>query len=198
MPDELAREEPRFRIRRRAGGSEPGEGEPAPDAPQTAPVPEDAPIGAPGSRRGRRQRSIPPVARLTRGLREPRHVRAIPTAPEGKVARAVELFNGSPYTRTVAGVSRSLGAPLVSAHPVAEIPSEVNVTVAWDLSWYRYRVDLGDNDEPVELVDRGEEVTELDEGLRRWNVSAAPDGTLVVDEPTGGGDDGPAEVGSPE
>src|SRR5207302_299914 len=43
--------------------------------------------------------------------REPRHVRAVPTSPEQKVASAIHLFNGSEHPRTVAGVARSLGAP---------------------------------------------------------------------------------------
>jgi hypothetical protein len=28
----------------------------------------------------------------------------------------------------------------------------VSITVAWELSWYRYRVDLGDADDPVTLL----------------------------------------------
>ena len=50
-------------------------------------------------------------------LYESRSVRGVPTNAELKVARAMELFNGSPQVRTVAGVARSLGAPIVSARP---------------------------------------------------------------------------------
>ena len=49
--------------------------------------------------------------------REQRRVHAIPTHADLKRARAVELFNSSRHRRTVAGVARSLGAPLVAVRP---------------------------------------------------------------------------------
>src|SRR5690349_13511848 len=42
----------------------------------------------------------------------PRSVHAVPTNADLKIARAVELFNGSDHPRTVSGVARSLGAPV--------------------------------------------------------------------------------------
>jgi hypothetical protein len=112
--------------------------------------------------------------------KDPRHVRAIPTNAEVKVERALELFNGSEHTRTIAGIARSLGRPWVSASPDPVASSEVNVVVAWELSWYRYRVDLGDADEPVSLVAKGQELAELPEELREWNGSASDDGLLAA------------------
>ena len=112
--------------------------------------------------------------------KDPRHVRAVPTTAEVKVERALELFNGSEHPRTIAGIARSLGDPWVSAAPMDAAPSEVSIVVAWELSWYRYRVDLGDADQPVLLVAKGEELTELEEDLREWNGSAARDGRLAA------------------
>lgn len=112
--------------------------------------------------------------------RDPRHVRAVPTNALLKVERALELFNGSGHTRTISGVGRTLGAPWVSANPLADSPSAVAVVVAWELSWYRYRIDLADAGDPVMLVDSGHELDELDEALREWNGTAADDGTLCV------------------
>ena len=42
--------------------------------------------------------------------------------------------------------------------------------MAWELSWYRYRVDLGDESEPVMMLDKGEEIEQIDEYLREWNA----------------------------
>ena len=89
---------------------------------------------------------------------DPRHVRAVPTTAEVKVERALELFNGSEHQRTVAGLTRTLGAPWVTATPDPEAPSAVTVVVAWELSWYRYRVDLGDAAEPVQMQAKGDEL----------------------------------------
>jgi hypothetical protein len=112
--------------------------------------------------------------------RDARHVRAVPTNAQVKVERALELFNSSEHVRTIGGISRTLGEPWVSANPVAEAPSEVSITVAWELSWYRYRVDLGDADDPVTLLSKGQELEELDESMREWNATAQADGQLAV------------------
>ncbi|MEX2197000.1 MAG: hypothetical protein WD844_17130 [Thermoleophilaceae bacterium] len=115
-----------------------------------------------------------------RRRREARHVRAVPTNAEVKVERAIEVFNESEFPRKIAGITRSLGEPWVSATPDAASPSEVTVIVAWELSWYRYRVDLGDADEPVLLVSKGLELDEIEPELKEWNASAAADGRLGV------------------
>jgi hypothetical protein len=112
--------------------------------------------------------------------RDARHVRAVPTNAQVKVERALELFNSSEHVRTIGGIARTLGEPWVSANPLAEAPSEVSITVAWELSWYRYRVDLGDADDPVTLQSKGQELEELDESMRDWNATALADGKLAV------------------
>jgi hypothetical protein len=122
----------------------------------------------------------PPPASSPPRRRDARHVRAVPTNAQVKVERALELFNGSEHVRTIGGIARTLGEPWVSANPLAEAPSEVSITVAWELSWYRYRVDLGDADDPVTLLSKGQELEELDESMREWNASALADGKLAV------------------
>jgi hypothetical protein len=112
--------------------------------------------------------------------RDARHVRAVPTNAQVKVERALELFNSSEHVRTISGIARTLGEPWVSANPLHEAPSEVAITVAWELSWYRFRVDLGDAADPVTLVSKGQELDELDESMRDWNASALADGKLAV------------------
>ena len=110
----------------------------------------------------------------------PRHVRGVPTTAEVKVERALELFNASRHQRTMAGLTRSLGPPLATAVPDPDAPSTVTVLVAWELSWYRYRVDLGDASEPVALQGKGDELGDIDEALRKWNAGLDADGRVVI------------------
>jgi hypothetical protein len=113
--------------------------------------------------------------------RDPRHVRAVPTTAEVKVERALELFNSSDHARTVTGLVRTLGAPWVSARADIDAPSAVTVVVAWELSWYRFKIDLGDEEDPVVLVQKGEEVREIEGELRDWNATVDADGRLVAE-----------------
>jgi hypothetical protein len=126
------------------------------------------------------QPAAPPPPRR----RDARHVRAVPTNSQVKVERALELFNSSEHVRTIGGIARTLGEPWVSAAPLPEAPSEVSIVVAWELSWYRYRVDLGDAADPVTLVIKGQELDELDESMRDWNATALGDGKLAVGVPS--------------
>jgi hypothetical protein len=112
--------------------------------------------------------------------RDARHVRAVPTNAQVKVERALELFNQSEHVRTIAGIAKTLGEPWVSAAPLTQAPAEVSIVVAWELSWYRFRVDLGDADDPVTLVNKGQELDELEDGMRDWNATALADGRLAV------------------
>jgi hypothetical protein len=121
-----------------------------------------------------------PEPARTRARREARQVRAVPTTAEVKVERALELFNSSDHPRTISGIARTLGPPWVHATPDAGAPSMVTIVVAWELSWYRYRVDLGDADEPIILVEKGDELAELEEPFREWNALADDNGRLAA------------------
>jgi predicted Fe-S protein YdhL (DUF1289 family) len=112
--------------------------------------------------------------------KDPRHVRAVPTTAEAKVDRALELFNRSGHQRTIAGLARTLGPAWVSAQPDTAQPSAVSLLVAWELSWYRYRVDLGDEGDPVEMLDKGDEMDQIDESLRDWNAALDDQGRVVA------------------
>jgi hypothetical protein len=113
--------------------------------------------------------------------RDPRHVRAVPTTAEGKVERALDLFNGSDHQRTVAGLARTLGTPFVSVHPDADQQSQVSLVVAWELSWYRYRVDLGDEADPVMMLEKGDEIDQIEGDLREWNATLDGSGRVLTD-----------------
>jgi hypothetical protein len=115
--------------------------------------------------------------------RDPRHVRAVPTNAQLKIERAIELFNGSEHPRTVAGIARTLGSPRVSASTSADSAAEVVLTVAWDISWYQFVVDLSDTVNPVRMEARGQELEELQPEARGWNVDAGADGNLAITPP---------------
>ena len=121
-----------------------------------------------------------PPERPRRRARETRHVRAIPSSAEHRIAFAVEAFNRSEHPRTVAGVARSLGLPLVSVRPVPEHPSVVSLVIAWELCWYRYEFDLADEDAGVRLAAQGQELDELSRADRESNAVCDERGLLTV------------------
>ena len=110
--------------------------------------------------------------------RRPRHVRAVPTNAELKVERALEVFNASEHTRTVGGIARSLGAPAVSARPLPDRPSVVGIAVMWELSWYRFEIDLSDEAGGVRQIAQGAELSELDPDEQVANAAADERGGL--------------------
>jgi hypothetical protein len=108
----------------------------------------------------------------------PRSVHAVPTNADLKIARAVELFNQSEHPRTVSGVARSLGAPVVAVRPSQTEGSVVLIVVAWELSWYRYEVDLGNEAAGVRVTEQGSELAELDADDQTANAAADETGRL--------------------
>lgn len=98
--------------------------------------------------------------------------------PERAMVEAAELFNASPYRRTVGGIAKSLGEPRVSVVPLSGVNTEVVVTVAWEISWYQYRV-LPDSAQPVRLAGRGHELGELEPSFTGWNARIERDGKVV-------------------
>jgi hypothetical protein len=123
----------------------------------------------------------PPPPRPRSQPKDPRHVRAVPTTTEGKVERALDLFNGSDHQRTVAGLARTLGTPFVSVRPDDDQQSQVSLVVAWELSWYRYRVDLGDEADPVMMLEKGDEIDQIEGALREWNATLDASGRVLTD-----------------
>ena len=115
-----------------------------------------------------------------RGMR-PRRLQP-DTSPANRFERAIARFNSSDAGRTVAGLTRTLGAPSVSVGDLAGTADEVRVTVAWELTWYQWGVDLGDELRPVYELKKGYEVSEIDGPARQWNASAH-DGRIVMVAP---------------
>ncbi len=122
----------------------------------------------------------PPVPAAAR---EPRHVHAIPSSDGHKIAVAIDIFNSSEHARTIAGVARSLGSPAVSVRPSIMRPSVVNVVASWELTWYRYEIDLADEESGVRVAGQGAELSELAPEEREGNAGADENGLLALREP---------------
>jgi hypothetical protein len=94
--------------------------------------------------------------------------------------RAIARFNSSEAGHTVAGLTRTLGTPWVSVGAAAGRGDEVRITVAWELSWYQWGVDIGDELRPVFQIDKGREIDQLDAAARQWNAAIGEDGRLGI------------------
>ncbi len=98
--------------------------------------------------------------------------------PELQMVEAADLFNGSAYRRTIGGIAKSLGNPRASIVPLSGVNAELVITIAWDISWYQYRISP-DSAQPVKLAERGHEVTELESPYKGWNARIEQDGRIV-------------------
>ena len=94
------------------------------------------------------------------------------------LVEAAELFNQSPYRRTVIGVARSLGSPKISIVPLSGVNAETVITIAWEITWYQYRVSP-ESAQPVRIAERGQDIDELDADFTGWNGALEDDGRLV-------------------
>ncbi|MBS1863279.1 MAG: hypothetical protein JSS68_16400 [Actinobacteria bacterium] len=151
-------------------------------APGTAPrgrgaeLPEPEAAGAAGPDADQAPAPLPDPA--GRGMR-PRRLQP-DLSPATRFERAVARFNSSEAGRTVSGLTRTLGAPSVSVGDLAGAADEVRVTVAWELTWYQWGVDLGDELRPVFELAKGYEIDEIDAPARQWNASAHEGRVVMV------------------
>jgi hypothetical protein len=98
--------------------------------------------------------------------------------------RAAARFNASDAGRTVCGLVRTLGNPRVSVGSLAGAGEEARVTVAWELTWYQWGVDLSEELRGVRELASGREITEIDYAARQWNAAASADGRIAIVAPT--------------
>jgi hypothetical protein len=99
---------------------------------------------------------------------------------EAALVEAADLFNASLFTRTVQGVARALGAPLVSIVPLSGVNSELVLTFAWEITWYQYRV-LPEAPQPIRLADRGSDIAEIEAAFTGWNAQLDENGRVIPD-----------------
>ena len=146
---------------------------------------EGSPIG-PAVRHTRRRRPLSLGAILGGSRRaEPETIVAEPilrrlSSDEQAQLEAAALFNASDAMRTVDGISRSLGEPKASIVVLPGPNTEVVVTIAWEISWYQYRVSPGSS-QPVRLAERGLEPGELDPKFANWTARIEPGAGILPD-----------------
>jgi hypothetical protein len=97
--------------------------------------------------------------------------------PELAMVEAADLFNESAFRRTIAGIAKSLGQPKASIVPLSGTSNEVVLSVAWDISWYQYRI-TPDSAQPVRLAERGHDPRELEPMFTSWNAKLTQDGRI--------------------
>jgi hypothetical protein len=103
--------------------------------------------------------------------------------PEEQVlVEAAAIFNESAYSRTIAGIAKSLGEARVSMIPLSGANTEIVLTIAWEISWYQYRI-IPESSQPVRLAERGHDLSELPERYKAWNASFDPSLRLRPDIP---------------
>jgi hypothetical protein len=98
--------------------------------------------------------------------------------PELAMVEAADLFNESAFRRTIAGIAKSLGSPRASIVPLSGTNNEVVLSVAWDISWYQYRI-TPDSAQPVRLAERGHDPRELESMFTSWNAKLTQDGRIT-------------------
>ena len=133
--------------------------------------------------RKRRRRGLTELLGLSRAgaeesLAPPEPILRRLSVDEVALLEAADLFNASSYRRTVGGIAKSLGGPTASIVALSGSAGEMAVTVAWDISWYQYRV-TPDSGQPVRLERRGHELDELETSFKDWNAHVEDDGRLV-------------------
>jgi len=102
-------------------------------------------------------------------------------------ARAVDLYNHSEHPRTVAGVARSLGAPWVTIRTVEG--SLMRIVIAWELTWYRFEVDLAREANGVNATGTGSSLGDLLPGDVEPNAVADEHGYLYLYDADADADD---------
>jgi hypothetical protein len=148
-------------------------------------VREGSPIG-PAVRHTRRRRPLSLAAIFGAQRRPaPEQIVAEPilrrlSSGEQAQLEAAALFNTSDAMRTVDGISRSLGDPKASIVVLPGPNTEVVITIAWEISWYQYRVSPGSS-QPVRLAERGLEPGELDPTFANWNARVEPGTGILPD-----------------
>jgi len=135
-------------------------------------------------RPNRRPGSPAPAPKAEPAAAPAKRARPLPRDPSvpSPFERAVARFNSSDAGRTAAGLTRTLGKPHASVGAAAGRPGEVRITIAWELSWYQWGVDIGDELRPVFQIGKGREIDELDSPARQWNASVGEDGRLALAE----------------
>jgi hypothetical protein len=139
---------------------------------------DDSPLAEPSSERGDERRAPPVRAGAASAAADERPA---PSVSDGPLQRALDVFNAGQYTRRVASLTRSLGAPEVTVRAGEAVASSVVIVLAWELCWYTYEVDLDDlSGVEARALAQGTELSELGPDDRLANALADERGALAL------------------
>jgi hypothetical protein len=102
-----------------------------------------------------------------------------------EVQVAQKYFNDSQFTNRIREVRKSLGKPKANVTKVVGAEPRALVTVAWDIIWYQYLVDLRRDvptDQRVTLHREGMDLDELTPVFKEKNASVDDEGRLDASE----------------
>ena len=102
-----------------------------------------------------------------------------------EVQAAQRLFNESPFTGKTRDVRRSLGKPRANLARAVGAEPRAFITIAWDIVWYQYLVDMRrdiPSDERVVLFREGMDLDELADHFKEKNALIDDDGRLDASE----------------
>ncbi|MGX6449230.1 hypothetical protein ACVU7I_14360 [Patulibacter sp. S7RM1-6] len=102
----------------------------------------------------------------------------VATSGDRMAARAIDLYNHSEHPRTLSGIARTLGAPWVTVRAIDGL--RMQIVVAWELTWYRFEVDLGREADGVRATGTGNALGELRPGDVDPNAVADEHGYLYL------------------
>lgn len=94
-------------------------------------------------------------------------------------------FNDSPFVEKMGSVRRSLGRPAVSLLKVAGDVRKTLLTVAWEIVWYQYLLDLDEScpeEDRALLFSEGMELVELADRFKQPNAELDDHGRLDASE----------------
>jgi hypothetical protein len=119
--------------------------------------------------------AAPLAAYATDGAGATAHVT---TSGARMTARAIDVYNHSEHPRRLAGIARTLGAPWVTVRTLEG--SRVQIVLAWELTWYRFELDLAREADGVRPTGQGTSLQDLTAGDVDPNAVADDHGYLYL------------------
>jgi len=128
-----------------------------------------------GLRSSEEPQAAPLAAYATTAQGAPAHVT---TSGARMTARAIDVYNHSEHPRRLAGIARTLGAPWVTVRTLEG--SRVQIVLAWELTWYRFELDLAREADGVRATGQGTSLQDLTPGDVDPNAVADDHGYLYL------------------
>lgn len=160
----------------------------APAVPETPPPPTEA-TESPAESELTAESVGPPVAGESVRPHFPMHAPALNVEQQGFTVEELRLaqrcFSESPFTEKTRSVRRSLGKPVVNLSRVVGTRPQILATIAWEIVWYQFLINLEPETEPeerVSLFGEGMELEELSPSFQQANAGLDDEGRIDASE----------------